>query len=114
MWEIHQGPVQYATIEMWVAARTDPELREHLIAVEPDARAALLEFSAAAFAEYADNPRFRHVMYTALDTVRGLRLLGLSNPDTAQLETWWRRAKADLRLLLDAALGQPERISGAR
>ncbi len=114
MWEIHQGPVQSATIEMWVAARTDPELRGHLIAVEPDARAALLEFSAAAFAEYADNPRFRHVMYTALDTVRGLRLLGLSNPDTAQLETWWRRAKADLRLLLDAALGQPERISGAR
>ena len=114
MWEIHQGPVQYATVEMWVAARTDPELREQLTAVEPEARAALLEFSAAAFGEYADNPRFRHIVYTALDTVRGILLLGLSNPDTAQLEMWWKRAKADLRLLIDAALGQSDDINGAR
>lgn len=114
MWEIHQGPVQYATVEMWVAARTDPELREHLTAVEPEARAALLEVSAAAFADYADRPRFRHVMYTALDTVRGILLLGLSNPDSGQLDTWWKRAKADLRLLIDAALGQPDHVSGAR
>lgn len=114
MWEIHQGPVQYASVEMWVAARTDPELREQLTAVEPEARAALLEFSAAAFGEYADNPRFRHIVYTALDTVRGILLLGLSNPDTAQLETWWKRAKADLRLLIDAALGQSGDINGAR
>ncbi|HEV7651634.1 MAG TPA: TetR/AcrR family transcriptional regulator [Actinophytocola sp.] len=114
MWEIHQGPVQYATVEMWVAARTDRELREHLTAVEPQARAALLEFSAAAFGDHADNPRFRHIVYTALDTVRGILLLGLSNPDTGQLETWWKRAKADLRLLIDAGLGQPGDISGAR
>jgi AcrR family transcriptional regulator len=114
MWEIHQGPVQYATVEMWVAARTDAELREQLTAVEPEARAALLEFSAAAFGDYADNPRFRHIVYTCLDTLRGILLLGLSNPDTGQLETWWKRAKADLRLLIDAALGQPGDISGAR
>jgi len=114
MWEIHQSPIQYATVELWVAARTDPELREQLAAAEPVARAALLEFSAAAFASYADNPRFRHVMYTALDTVRGVILLGLSNPDSGQLDVWWKRAKTDLRLLLDAALRQSERINGAR
>lgn len=114
MWEIHQGPIQHATVEMWVAARTDPELREQLTAVEPEARTALMEFSAAAFSRYADNPRFRHVLYTALDTVRGVLLLGLSGQDTAQLDARWKRAKADLRLLFDAALGQPERINGAR
>jgi AcrR family transcriptional regulator len=114
LWEIHQGPIQHATVEMWVAARTDPAVREQLAAAEPNARAALLEFTAAAFAGYADNPRFRHVIYTALDTVRGVILLGLSNPDSGQQDMWWKRAKADLRLLLDAAIGQPERISGAR
>jgi AcrR family transcriptional regulator len=115
MWEIHQGPIHYAAVEMWVAARTDLELRAQLTAVEPEARAALLELSATAFADYADNPRFRHVMYTALDTVRGLVLVGLSHPDTGELETRWKRAKADLRLLFDAALAQPsDRISGAR
>src|SRR5215468_7241624 len=24
LWEVHQTPVHYATVEMWVAARTDP------------------------------------------------------------------------------------------
>src|ERR1044072_1244158 len=32
MWQPHQAPVQYASVEMWVAARTDPELREQLTA----------------------------------------------------------------------------------
>lgn len=115
LWEVHQGPVLYATIEMWVAARTDPELREQLDEVEPVARAALTEFAQTAFADYADRPRFRHVMYTAMDTVRGILLLGLSNPDAAELDARWKRAKADLRLLIDTALAQPdERINGAR
>lgn len=112
MWAVHQGPLLYATIEMWVAARTDPELREQLAEAEPAARAALTDFAARAFGESAEDPRFRHVMYTALDTVRGILLLGMINPDQADLANRWKRAKADLRLMIDAVLGQ--RISGAR
>ena len=104
LWEVHQGPIQYATIEMWVAARTDPELRKQLTVVEPAARASLLEFAKAAFGDYAGDPRFRHVMYTALDTVRGILLLGVSTSDQAEIEARWKRAKADLRLLVEAAL----------
>lgn len=37
----------------------------------------------AAFADYADRPRFGHVLCAAMDTVRGILLLGLSEPDTA-------------------------------
>jgi AcrR family transcriptional regulator len=104
MWEVHQGPIQYATIEMWVAARTDPELRKQLTVVEPAARASLLEFAKAAFGDYAVDPRFRHIMYTALDTVRGILLLGVSMSDAGEVEARWKRAKADLRLLVEAAL----------
>ena len=104
MWEVHQGPIQYATIEMWVAARTDPDLRKQLTVVEPAARASLLEFAKAAFGDYAADPRFRHVMYTALDTVRGILLLAVSMSDAAEVEARWKRAKADLRLLVEAAL----------
>jgi AcrR family transcriptional regulator len=104
MWEVHQGPVLYATIEMWVAARTDPELREQMTEVEPTARASLIEFTEAAFGDYAGNPRFRHVMYTAMDAVRGILLMGLSDEDTTHVQRRWHRAKADLRDLMDAVL----------
>jgi len=104
MWEIHQGPVLYATIEMWVAARTDPELRAQLTQVEPAARASLIEFAEAAFGDYAAHPRFRHIMYTAMDAVRGILLMGLSDQDSTNLDKRWRRAKADLRDLIDAAM----------
>jgi AcrR family transcriptional regulator len=116
MWEVHQGPVLHATIEMWVAARTDPELREQLTRVEPATRASLIEFVEAAFGDYATNPRFRHTMYTAMDVVRGILLMGLSDDD-ADLARRWRRAKADLRVLIDAVMppadGQ-DPSSGAR
>jgi AcrR family transcriptional regulator len=104
LWEIHQGPINYATIEMWVAARTDPELREQLTRVEPAARASLIEFAEAAFGDYAANPRFRHIMYTAMDAVRGILLMGLSDEDTSNIHKRWHRAKADLRDLINAVL----------
>ncbi|MFL6141373.1 MAG: TetR/AcrR family transcriptional regulator [Labedaea sp.] len=104
MWELHQGPVLCATVEIWVAARTDPELRQQLTVVEPAARAALLRFAEAAFGEPGANPRLQRVLYTALDTVRGILLLGASIPDVAELNARWKRAKADLRLLADIAL----------
>jgi AcrR family transcriptional regulator len=104
MWEVHQGPVLYATIEMWVAARTDQELREQLTKVEPAARASLIEFAEAAFGEYSTNPRFRHVMYTAMDAVRGILLGGLSDEDSTTMDRRWRRAKADLRDLIKAVM----------
>jgi AcrR family transcriptional regulator len=107
MWAVHQGPIQFATVELWVAARTDPELRAQLTEVEPAARTALVEFATAVFTEHADDSRLRRVIHTALDTVHGLVLLGLSNPDSTQPESWWQRAKADLRLLIDDALSPP-------
>lgn len=104
MWEIHQGPVMYATIEMWVAARTDPELREQLAKVEPAARVSLMEFAEAAFGEYARNPRFRHVMFTAMDTIRGILLMGLADEDFMAMNKRWRRARRDLLDLMAAVL----------
>jgi AcrR family transcriptional regulator len=104
MWEVHQGPIQYATMEMWIAARTDPELRDQMTKVEPAARASLIEFTEAAFGEYAGNPRFRHVLYTAMDAIRGILLMGLSDEAPENAGKRWRRAKADLRDLMNAVL----------
>ncbi len=35
LWEMHKGPTFTATVELWVAARTDEELRRHVATVEP-------------------------------------------------------------------------------
>ena len=104
MWEVHQGPVLYATMEIWVAARTDQDLREHMTKVEPAARASLIEFTEAAFGDYTGHPRFRHVMYTALDAIRGILLMGLSDEDPATIGKRWHRAKTDLRDLMETVL----------
>lgn len=104
LWEVHQGPINDATIEMWVAARTDPDLKDQLTKVEPIARASLIEFAEAAFGEHANHPRFRHVMYTAMDAIRGILLVGLSDEDNSQLDRRWRRAKADIRALIETVL----------
>jgi AcrR family transcriptional regulator len=110
LWEVHQGPVQYATMEMWIASRTDPELRDHMTKVEPAARASLIEFTEAAFGEYSGHPRFRHVLYTAMDAIRGILLMGLSDEDPASVGKRWHRAKTDLRDLMEAVLpGNPPR-----
>lgn len=116
IWDIHQGPVLYASIEIWVAARTDPDLRAQLDQEEPAARESLARFAEQAFGDYARYPRFRHVMYTCMDTVRGLLLLGLSESTAGSLDARWKRAKADLRLLIDAAIPPEDqgRISGVR
>jgi len=119
VWELHLDPIQHATVEMWIAARTDPELREKMAAVAPVAREDLIDFCAAIFADHrADRGPYRRLARTCLDTARGIALLGLSNPDTAQLEAWWQSAKTGLRQLIDAGLVQPSepsvRMSGAR
>lgn len=104
MWEVHQGPVMYATIEMWVAARTDPELREQLMKVEPAARASVLEFVEAAFGERATNRRFRSVMFTAMDTIRGILVMGVGDEDIEAMNKSWHRARRDLLDLMTAVL----------
>jgi hypothetical protein len=87
-----------------VAARTDPELRKQLTRVEPSSRASILKFAEAAFGDYAANPRFRHLMYTVMDTIRGILLMGLSDEDSTNTLKRWRRAKADFRELMNAVL----------
>lgn len=44
LWRNHSGPLFSAALELWVAARTDPELRASLVPVERDVIARTREF----------------------------------------------------------------------
>lgn len=98
LWDLHQGPVFQATVELWVAARTDPELRQHLAEVEPDTAAAVVDLAGALFADEEQQQAVAHWAYTAMDTIRGIQLTSFAFADPAVgLSARWQRAKAHLR-----------------
>jgi AcrR family transcriptional regulator len=100
MWDLHQGPVFHATVELWVAARTDPELLSHLSMVEPATTASVVEVAQTLFPHHAERQAFAHWVYTCMDTIRGILLTSFVYDDPApKLEARWHRAKSHLRIL---------------
>jgi AcrR family transcriptional regulator len=87
MWELMKGPLFAAMVELWVAARTDAELREELIEAEHDG--ALLAVSAARILnpELAGRAGFAQLLATARATMRGLAMARFVN-DAGAEEAW--------------------------
>jgi AcrR family transcriptional regulator len=87
LWDAHQGDVFDATLELWVAARTDEELRRGLPAVERRVMRRSLTAAAEAFPDRASQPEFRDDVEFALASIRGLALLRAASggsPKTVQ------------------------------
>jgi AcrR family transcriptional regulator len=105
-WELHQGPIFAATVEFWVAARTDPQLREHVARVEPAATAGLVEFANALLGSDVDEALLRHAAYTVMDTIRGLLVTSWGLADPGDVDARWRRAKARLRAMVVATMAE--------
>jgi AcrR family transcriptional regulator len=95
VWEIHSGPVFQATMELWVAARTDPELRAAMDEVQRDVTRLIARESAALFPELMVRPHAGEVLEMGLATMRGLALLRFTS-DASDVERRWRRARAYL------------------
>jgi AcrR family transcriptional regulator len=108
MWQMHQGPVFSATVELWVAARTDEELHRQMSEVEPIATSSLLEFGKGVLPRYADHPEFLHAVYTAMDVVRGILIASWATRGASELEARWARARGHLRLLFTSLIAASE------
>ncbi|WP_310913790.1 TetR/AcrR family transcriptional regulator [Lipingzhangella rawalii] len=106
LWEIHQGPMFTATVELWVASRTDPELREQMRQMEPMVDASVLSFGEALIPHLARDTRFRHWVYTVMDAIRGILISGVLF-EQDELEQHWQRAKRHLRGLAQRLDEQP-------
>ncbi|SFP68825.1 regulatory protein, tetR family [Amycolatopsis arida] len=104
VWELHQGPVFTATVELWLVARTDPELRRQIVAVEPAATGSMIGIAQALLPDRATQQELLNYFYTVMDTVRGVLVGGFAARDERQLAARWRRAKAELRVLAEAVL----------
>jgi AcrR family transcriptional regulator len=99
-WELHTGPVFQATMELWVAARTDPEIREAMDEVARDVTRMIATGAGELFPELMARPRAGEILDMALAIMRGLAMLRFTG-DEADVERRWRRARQHLLDLYD-------------
>lgn len=108
VWEIHTSPLFVAAIELWVAARTDPELRAGLVSVEQQVTGTISSVGPVLFPERANEPEFMADIETAMSAIRGLALLRFVD-DEVNVERRWRRMKRRLQELFRAEAGTAPR-----
>lgn len=101
LWDEHQGATFDAALELWVASRTDPELRAELHRVERKVAATIAREAEAALGDRARRPGFGDDLLFALATIRGLALLRVSNGGSSRaMDQLWLQARERLLRVL--------------
>ncbi|SRR6266498_1895138 len=90
LWRAYSGTLSTAAVELWVAARTDPELRATLLPVDRALGHATLEFYRSIMD--ADDDRLTTLVLLTVNLVRGLALDAMIGGDerrrAALLDEW--------------------------
>lgn len=90
LWRAYSGTLSTAAVELWVAARTDPELRRTLLPVDRALGHATLEFYRSIMD--ADDERLTTLVLLTVNLVRGLALDAMIGGDerrrSALLDEW--------------------------
>jgi AcrR family transcriptional regulator len=84
IWDAHQGEVFDATLELWVASRTDAGLRASVVALERNVTAAAVEAAVEILADQEPRPTLREDLEFVLATVRGLALLRIASGERSK------------------------------
>jgi AcrR family transcriptional regulator len=100
VWQFHVSPVFQATMELWVVARTDAEVRAAMSDVARDVSRLIAQGAAELFPELMARPKAGELLDLTLATLRGLALLE-SVADRADVERRWRRTREQLLALYD-------------
>jgi AcrR family transcriptional regulator len=97
IWDGQAGALFEASLELWVAARTDRELRERLQPVESRLLEILMESAAEAFGpRIAERDDFEQLVLLALSTAQGLALLREYGTEPHQTDRIWAFARERL------------------
>jgi AcrR family transcriptional regulator len=95
IWEVNAGLASTALIELWVASRTDAELREHLARFQREVQRSLNDTANAVAPEFSARPDAHPLLVTAVATIRGLWLLRAVASDR-QIRRLWPQAREQL------------------
>jgi AcrR family transcriptional regulator len=95
------GPLFVAALELWVAARTDPELRGALVPLEARVGREMHRLAVDLLGVDESKPGVREAVQATLDLLRGLGVANLLSDDshrrTALLAAWKRQLAAAIR-----------------
>lgn len=95
LWETFAGPASSALLELFVASRTDPELREHLLQFDRAVARTLAGTATTVAPELVARPDFRSLMITGIATIRGLWLLRAVASER-QIRRLWPQSREQL------------------
>lgn len=101
LWAFHRSEVFAAAIELWLAARTDLELRTSLQTLEQDIIEAITATSMRTLPHLSKQPGTRSLLSTTLATMRGLALLTFVHDN---VDREWSAARRDLLNLWEQKL----------
>lgn len=102
-WHVHTGPEVQAAMELWMAARNDPELRPVLRELDQSVLQILDATAAALFPNQGSDPVLAELIELTLATVRGFAMLPpVTEPN--ELEELWQAAKRHLVALYELRL----------
>jgi AcrR family transcriptional regulator len=95
LWEIFAGPASTALTELFVASRTDPELREHLNRFDREVSRSLADVALTVAPTFSERHDAQALLVTAIATIRGLWLLRAVASDR-QIRRYWPAARDQL------------------
>lgn len=112
LWRVHQGPIFQATMELWVAARTDDEIRESMAVVARDVSRRVAQVAAEFFPELSARRGAQALLDTTMASIRGLAMLRFHGDPG--VERRWKATRAHLLELHDGLPAQGKGRAGSR
>lgn len=94
LWQVHRGPLFDAGLELWVAARSDPELRAAMDGVAREFSLRIADGMLYTFPELVARPGFAEQVMVGLATLRGLAMPGFV--EVAEPDALWQIARPQL------------------
>lgn len=100
-WRDLSSPEFYTALELWVAARTDPDLKAVLLVEEARLFRAIHAGTAAVLGPaYAEDPRVPTVVEFTIDVLTGLSMMSMLTSDLGDRAVLLRRWRRTLGILL--------------
>jgi hypothetical protein len=92
LWAVFKGPVYVASLELYVAGRTDPDLRQRILTFEAETSESIRDVILESV-EPSDPETVRLQADVILNTLRGLALLHTTGTDPESIESIWAQAR---------------------